>query len=160
MAREAGASARIVEAAVEVNEGQIERMIGKIVRAAGGDVKGKTVAVLGLAFKPNTSDTRDSPAVRIIRGLLAAGARVRAFDPAAMEEARAVLPDIDYARDAYDAARGCDLVVLATEWNQFRNLDWERMRQALRAPAVVDLRNVYDPRQMRDLGFAYTGVGR
>jgi UDPglucose 6-dehydrogenase len=160
MAQEAGASARIVEAAVEVNERQIERMIGKIVRAAGGDVKGRTVAVLGLAFKPNTSDTRDSPAVRIIRGLLAAGARVRAFDPAAMDEARTVLPDIDYARDAYDAAGGCDLVVLATEWNQFRNLDWERMRRALRVPAVVDLRNVYEPRQMRDLGFAYTGVGR
>jgi UDPglucose 6-dehydrogenase len=160
MAQEAGVDALVVRAAVEANERQIDRMIAKIEAAAGGGVKGKSIAVLGLAFKPNTSDVRDSPAVRVIRGLLAAGARVRAFDPAAVDEARAVLPDIVYAKDAYDAAAGCDLLVLATEWNQFRNLDWARMRQALSTPVVVDLRNVYEPPQMRELGFSYTGVGR
>jgi UDPglucose 6-dehydrogenase len=160
MAREGGASAAVVEAAVRVNEAQIGRMVEKIRRAAGGDLKGRTIAVLGLAFKPNTSDTRESPAVRIIEGMIAAGGRVRAYDPAAMEEARAVLPRIEYAKDAYDAATGADLLVIATEWNQFRNLDWGRMRSTLRAPVVVDLRNVYEPETMRGLGFAYTGVGR
>ncbi|MBI4169625.1 MAG: UDP-glucose/GDP-mannose dehydrogenase family protein [Acidobacteria bacterium] len=159
MAREAGVGALVVEAAVEVNERQIGRMAEKIRRAA-GSLRGKKVAFLGLAFKPNTSDTRDSPAVRIIREILAAGARVRAYDPAAVEEARQALPDLEYAEDAYDAASGCDLLVIATEWNQFRNLDWTRMKEVLRSPTVVDLRNVYEPRQMKELGFAYSSVGR
>jgi UDPglucose 6-dehydrogenase len=159
MAQEAGVGARIVEAVLEVNEGQIGRMVEKIRRAA-GDLKGKKVAVLGLAFKPNTSDTRDSPAIRIIRGILAAGARVRAYDPAAMDEARQSLPHLEYAEDAYDAASGCDLLVIATEWNQFRSLDWARMREVLKTPTVVDLRNVYEPGQMKELGFSYSSVGR
>ncbi|MGH9749203.1 MAG: UDP-glucose dehydrogenase family protein [Candidatus Polarisedimenticolia bacterium] len=160
MAREGGGGAAIVEAAVRVNEAQAGRMVDKIRRAAGGSLEGKTIAVLGLAFKPNTSDTRESPAIRIIQGLLAEGGRVRAYDPAALEEARHLVPRIEGARDAYDAAIGADLLVIATEWNQFRNLDWGRMKGALRAPVVVDLRNVYEPETMRALGFAYTGVGR
>jgi UDPglucose 6-dehydrogenase len=159
MAREAGVPARIVEAVIEVNGQQAERMVGKIDGAVGG-LEGKKLAFLGLSFKPNTSDTRESPALRIIGAVLERGARVRAYDPAAMDEARQALPQIDYAEDAYAAAAGCDALVIATEWNQFRSLDWERMRKALKAPVVVDLRNVYDPQPMKDLGFAYTGVGR
>jgi UDPglucose 6-dehydrogenase len=159
MAAAAGVPARIVEAVIEVNESQIGRMVEKISRAAGGP-EGKTLACLGLSFKPNTSDTRDSPAIHIIRALLKRGARIRAYDPAAMDEARPVLPDIEYADDAYEAARGCDALVIATEWNQFRSLDWERLKKMLKSPIVIDLRNVYEPNQMKALGFSYTGVGR
>ena len=158
-AEEAGVPARVVRAVIEVNESQIGRMVEKIARAVGG-LEGKTIGCLGLSFKPNTSDTRESPAIRIISGLLRRGARVRAYDPAAMDDARRALPDIAYAEDAYDAARGCDALVIATEWNQFRSLDWERMKRTLRSPTVVDLRNVYEPEQMKTLGIAYTGVGR
>ncbi len=159
MAAEAGVPARIVDAVIEANEHQVGRMVDKIAGAVGG-LKGRTIACLGLAFKPNTSDTRDSPALRIIRDLLKAGARVKAFDPVAMPEARQSLPGIDYAEDAYDAARGCDALVIATEWNQFRSLDWDRMKKTLKSPVVVDLRNVYEPDQMKALGIRYTGVGR
>ncbi len=159
LAEQAGVPAQIVRAVVEANEAQPGRMVEKIRRAV-GDLKGKTIACLGLAFKPNTSDTRDSPAIRIIRELRAGGARVRAFDPVAMPETRQALPDIEFGEDAYEAARGCDALVIATEWNQFRNLDWDRMKQALKSPVVVDLRNVYEPEQMRALGVHYTGVGR
>jgi UDPglucose 6-dehydrogenase len=159
MAAEAGVPARIVKAVIEVNEGQIGRMVDKIDTALGG-LKGKSIGFLGLSFKPNTSDTRESPAIRIIRAVIQEGARVRAYDPAAMEEARRILPEVAYAEDAYDAARGCDALVLATEWNQFRSLDWERMKKELKSPTVVDLRNVYEPEQMKSLGFSYTGVGR
>jgi len=159
MASEAGVPMRVVQSVIEANEHQARRMVGKIARAVNG-LEGKKVAVLGLSFKPNTSDTRDSPAIGIIRDLLADGARVRAFDPVAMEEARRALPGVEYAEDPYDAARDCDALVIATEWNQFRNLDWERMRGILRSPIVIDLRNVYEPEHMKALGFRYTGVGR
>jgi UDPglucose 6-dehydrogenase len=130
------------------------------VAAAVGEVAGKTLAVLGLAFKPNTDDIREAPPLDIIRGLLARGARIRAFDPAAMPNAARVLPAVEYCKDAYDAATGADGVVLATEWNQFRNLDLGRLKAALKQPVFVDLRNVYEPQRMRELGFRYTGVGR
>ena len=159
MASNAGVGARIIQAALDVNEAQVGRMIDKIVHAL-NTVEGKSIGFLGLSFKPNTSDTRESPAIRIIQGLLERGARVRAYDPAAMEEARRVLPGISLAEDVYDAARGCDALVIATEWNQFRSLDWERIKKELRRPVVVDLRNVYEPDQMRGLGIEYTGVGR
>ena len=159
MSSEAGVPARIVQAAIEVNQHQIVVMVEKITRAVGG-LKGRTIACLGLSFKPNTSDTRDSPAIRIIQELLKGGARVRTYDPAAMQEAHHVLPEVTFAEDAYDAARGCDALVIVTEWNQFRSLDWERMKKTLKSPTVVDLRNVYEPDQMKRLGFAYTGVGR
>ena len=159
LADEAGVPAHIVRAVVQANEAQPARMVEKIRRAV-GDLRGKTIACLGLAFKPNTSDTRESPAIRIIRELRAGGARIRAFDPVAMPESRQALPDVEFGEDAYDAARGCDALVIATEWNQFRNLDWERMKVALKSPVVVDLRNVYEPKHMRELGIDYTGVGR
>jgi len=159
MAEQAGVPARVVRAVVDANIAQIERMVAKIETSVGG-LKSRKLAVLGLAFKPNTSDTRESPAMAIIEALLERGASVRAYDPEAMDEARQVLPQIEYAKDPYDAAEGCDGLIIATEWNQFRNFDWERMKQALRGPVVVDLRNVYDPGPMRALGLKYTGVGR
>ena len=159
MAADVGVSARIVEAVIEVIERQAGLMVEKITAAVGG-LRGKTIACLGLSFKPNTSDTRDSPALRIIRDLLQAGADVRAYDPVAMPEARQTLPSVAYAEDAYDAARGCDALVIATEWNQFRSLDWDRIKKALKSPVVVDLRNVYEPEQMKALGILYKGVGR
>jgi UDPglucose 6-dehydrogenase len=159
MAREAGVTARLVEAVVEVNERRIGRMVEKIRRAVGG-LEGRRLAVLGLAFKPNTSDIRESPSVRIIQALVKEGAVIRAYDPAAVEEARQVLPGVAYAEDAYDAARGCDALIIATEWNQFRGLEWERMKAALASPIVIDLRNVYEPRQMKEIGLVYVGVGR
>jgi UDPglucose 6-dehydrogenase len=159
MAREQGLPGHLVTAVARVNDEQVPRMVEKITKAAGA-LKEKTFCFLGLAFKPQTSDTRESPAMRIIEEVVKGGGTVRAFDPAAMEEARHTLPSITYGKDAYDAARGSDVLVIATEWNEFRNLDWDRMKSSLRAPVVVDLRNVYDPRHMRDLGFQYTSVGR
>ena len=159
MARQNGLPAHLVSAVVKVNDEQIDRMVAKIDRATGG-VKGKKICVLGLAFKPNTSDTRESPALRIIQEIQKRDGLVRAYDPAAMDEARHVLQGIEYADDAYAAAAGCDALVIATEWNQFRNLDWERMKAALKTRTVVDLRNVYDPAHMREQGLVYSGVGR
>jgi UDPglucose 6-dehydrogenase len=159
LAREKGYSFRLLESVIAVNEEQKRRMVIKI-REKVGEIQGKTIAVLGLAFKPNTDDIRESSSIAIIRQLLSLGARVRAFDPAAMEETRAVLPEIEFGEDAYNAARGADALVLATEWNQFRRLDLDRLRGLLKKPIFVDLRNVYDPAQMEAMGFDYCGVGR
>jgi UDPglucose 6-dehydrogenase len=158
-AREAGSPSRIVEAVIEVNDRQRRVMIEKIERLA-GDLAGKLVAVLGLSFKPQTDDMREAPAVDIVRALVSRGARVRAYDPIAMEAARAVLPDIEYAADEYAAVEGADCLVLVTEWNQFRALDMARIRALMREPRVADLRNIYEPEDMRALGFEYAGVGR
>jgi UDPglucose 6-dehydrogenase len=127
-----------------------------------GPLKGKTIAVLGLSFKPNTNDLRESPALWIIGQLLKEGAKVRAYDPAAMDDAKAVYPPgtVDYATDAYEAARGAEAVVLVTEWNQFRNLELERLRGLMRQPNFLDCRNVYEPGRLTQLGFRYGGVGR
>ena len=159
-AKELGERLEIVEATMRVNERQRARMVDKIQAAAGGSLSGKTVSVLGLSFKPETDDMRDAPAVDIIKALQADGAEVRAFDPVAMEEAAHQLPDITYCADAYEACKGGDVLVLVTEWNQFRMLDLERVRELLAGPVVVDLRNVYDPAQMTAAGFEYTSVGR
>jgi UDPglucose 6-dehydrogenase len=159
IARNMGYPFKVLDSVIEVNEEQKKRMITKIQDQIGG-LKGKTVGILGLAFKPNTNDIRESSAVAIIWGLLAGEAKVRAFDPAAMEEAKKVLPDIEYCADAYDVARGCDALVLVTEWNQFRRLDLERIKSLLKYPTFIDLRNVYEPAQMERLGFSYSSVGR
>ncbi len=160
-AEEVGYDFLVGRAALAANARQRELMIDKIRAAVGGTLDGMTVGLLGLAFKPNTDDTRESPAVAIAEGLLAEGARIQAFDPAAMDTARALLGDrVTYCNDAYDACADVDAVVIATEWNQFRNLDLGRMRASMRAPVVVDLRNVYAPATMRELEFDYTSVGR
>jgi UDPglucose 6-dehydrogenase len=159
MAHERGYVFKILDSVIEVNEEQKDRMVNKIGEKV-GDLPGKTIGVLGLSFKPNTDDIRESSSIVIIQRLLSIGAKVRAFDPAAMEEAKAVLPELECGEDAYDVARGADALVLATEWNQFRRLDLPRIRELLKRPIFIDLRNVYDPDQMRRLGFDYCGVGR
>lgn len=159
-AREAGSPLRIVESVIEVNQAQYERMVAKVMGLLGGDVHGKTIAVLGLSFKPETDDMRDSPAVAVIQGLESKGAKIQAYDPQAMDEARKLLPNVQLCHDAYDACRGADALVIVTEWNQFRMLDLERVRGLLAQPLVADLRNIYEPAQMRDAGFTYVCVGR
>jgi UDPglucose 6-dehydrogenase len=159
-AEEFGAKLEIIAAAVAVNDHRPGRMVEKIKAAMGGDVKGKTVAMLGLAFKPNTDDVRESPAIEIANSLVAAGAKVRAYDPEAMETAKAGGFAGETCPDEYAACQGADALVLATEWNQFRNLDLGRIKGLLKSPTVVDLRNVYKPTDMQKLGFTYTAVGR
>ncbi len=154
-----GVETLIVDAVIEANERQRDAMIPKIERLV-GDLNGKHIGVLGLSFKPETDDMRESPATDIIKQLVARGATVKAFDPVAMPEARHYLPDIGYAVDEYDAIRGADALVIITEWNQFRALDMEKVKELLRRPKIADLRNIYEPADMRELGFEYVGVGR
>jgi len=161
IARQAGRPFAIVETVVAVNEQVKLRMVDKVRAVCGGAVAGLTVGVLGLSFKPETDDMRESAAIPILEALAAEGAALRAFDPAAMENAREVLPaSLVYCRDAYDAATGADCLVILTEWNQFRSLDLEKLKGLLRRPNVVDLRNVYEPARMREAGFTYDSVGR
>jgi UDPglucose 6-dehydrogenase len=159
-AREMGSGSQIVEAVIRVNEAQRERMLQKVVDVLDDQLVGRTVAVLGISFKPETDDIRDAPAIDIIRGLQERGVKVRAYDPEAMTAAADVLPGAEMCRDAYEACRDADALVLVTEWNQFRMLDLGRVKQLLRSPVIVDLRNVYDPEPMRAKGFVYVGVGR
>ncbi len=159
LARKKGYDFEIINAVLRVNARQRKLMVEKITKMI-GELHGKTIGILGLAFKPNTNDIRDSPAIEIIKDLLQSGARVRAYDPAAMEEAQKVLTEVVFCQDAYDTVKGCDALVLATEWNQFRNLDLERIKAALKQPVFIDLRNVYEPARMAELKFRYVGVGR
>jgi len=151
---------RIVDTVVEVNAARKKAMADKVIRAMGGDVKGKTVAVLGLAFKPNTDDMRDAPALDIIPALQAAGATIRAFDPESMHEAGKSLTEVMFCDGPYHALEGADAMVLVTEWDQFRALDLDRVKSLLKSPVVVDLRNIYKPSEMIRRGFAYDSVGR
>jgi len=159
LARNKGYAFEIIDAVLRVNARQQKLMVEKISRMV-GDLNGKTLGILGLAFKPNTNDLRESPAIGIVKALLQSGASIRAYDPAAMEEAKKVLHGVIFCQDAYDTAKGCDGLILATEWNQLRNLDLERMKEALKQPVFIDLRNVYEPTKMAELGFRYAGVGR
>jgi UDPglucose 6-dehydrogenase len=159
VAREFKRDSIIVDAVIEVNRRQREAMVPKIEKLV-GELPGKTIAVLGLAFKPETDDMREAPAIDIVNALIASGANVRAYDPVAMEEAGKVLPQIQYAADEYEAVAGADALVFITEWNQFRALDMARIRDLMRSPKIADLRNIYDPTDMRELGFEYVGVGR
>ena len=151
---------RIVETVVDVNDARKRHMADRIVAACGGSVKGKTVAILGLAFKPNTDDMREAPSLDIIAALQKGGAKVRAFDPEAMGEAKKLLKNVTWCRGAYDALKGADACTIITEWNAFRALDLDRVKKAMKAPVIVDLRNIYNPREMEAAGFRYTCVGR
>ncbi|WP_300391670.1 UDP-glucose/GDP-mannose dehydrogenase family protein [Henriciella sp.] len=159
-ANEAGCPVRIVDTVVEVNDRRKKAMAEKIIKAMGGDVKGKTVGVLGLAFKPNTDDMRDAPSLDIIPALIEAGAIVRAYDPESMHEAQKLMTGLDYADDAYGAIDGADAMVIITEWDQFRALDLDRVKETLKSNVVVDLRNIYAPEDMAKRGFDYISVGR
>jgi UDPglucose 6-dehydrogenase len=159
VARHFGSDALIVDAVIEVNKRQGQEMLTKI-RKLIGEFGGKKVAVLGLAFKPETDDMREAPSIGIIQGLLEGGATVRAYDPVAKSEAMKILPDLAYADDEYAAVNGADALIFVTEWNQFRALDMTRIRDLMSKPRIADLRNICDPDDMRELGFEYVGVGR
>ena len=161
IAQDYGAPSRLVEATVAVNDARKAGMAARVTAACGGSVRGKTVGVLGLTFKPETDDMRDSPSIPIVSRLAGDGATIRAFDPEGMEQARAVLPDgVVYCRDAYDAAAGADVLVVITEWNEFRALSPAKLAATMRGKIVVDLRNVYDPVAMTQAGFSYHSIGR
>jgi len=151
---------RIVGAVVDANDSRKKNMADRVIQACGGSIAGKTVAVLGLTFKPNTDDMRDSPSLDLIPGLQAAGATIRAYDPEGMKEARRMFENITFATDAYDAMTGADCLVIVTEWNEFRALDVKRVQEKLNAPILVDLRNIYVPEEMRKAGFQYHSIGR
>ncbi|MET3824885.1 MULTISPECIES: UDP-glucose dehydrogenase family protein [Sphingomonas] len=151
---------RIVEAVVQVNDNRKRAMGRKVIKALGNDAKGKTVAILGLTFKPNTDDMRDAPSLAIIQSLLDAGATVRAHDPEGMEIAKTMLPGITYCGDAYEAATGADAVVVVTEWDIYRALDFKRLSTIMASKVMVDLRNVYPSADVERAGFAYSAVGR
>ena len=155
-----GVETRIVDAVIEANARQRDAMIPKIEKLLDGELAGKQIGVLGLSFKPETDDMRESPAIDIINELQSRGASVKAYDPVAMAEARECLPNIEYASDEYDAIAGADLLAIVTEWNQFRALDMEKVKGLLKTPKIADLRNIYEPEDMRELGFEYVGVGR
>ena len=159
-AQDAGAPVRIVETVVEINDRRKKQMADRIIAACGGSVTGQTIAVLGVTFKPNTDDMRDSPSLDIVPALLAAGATVRAYDPEGMTEAAKLLPGVQWCPDAAAALTGADAVALLTEWNEFRALDTGRMRRLMRGNVVVDLRNVYSPGDMAAAGFEYSSIGR
>jgi UDPglucose 6-dehydrogenase len=159
-AQDFGAPSRIVETVAAVNKKRKQAMASKVIAACGGDVAGKTIAILGLAFKPNTDDMRDAPALDVIEELSKAGAQLRAYDPESMTQARALMPDITYCPDAYACMDRADAVVIVTEWDAFRALDLTRMKNILAAPIVVDLRNIYRPEDMRKRGFTYVSIGR
>lgn len=151
---------RIVEAVVQVNDTRKRAMGRKVLSVLRGEPRGKTVAVLGLTFKPNTDDMRDAPSIAIVQSLIDAGVNVRAYDPEGTETAKAVMPDITYCTDAYDAAAGADAVAIVTEWDVFRALDLKRLAETMAAPVLVDLRNIYDRAEAERAGFAYSAVGR
>jgi UDPglucose 6-dehydrogenase len=156
-----GSPMSIVEAVIAVNREQRRRMISKIEESL-GSLKGKVIGMLGLTFKPNTSDVRESPAIDIVKILSDKGARIKAYDPAGMDEFKKVVGDerLFYCSDAYEVAKGADALVFLTEWNEFRNLDLQRIKSLLLGPIIIDLRNIYEPETMAELGFTYIGIGR
>lgn len=149
----------VIEAAVKANNFQKEKAVKGIIKAM-GKVKGKTICMLGLSFKPNTNDLRDAPSIYIINKLLKAGAKVKAFDPVAISDAREILPDVTYSKDAYGATKGVDAVVIVTEWNQFRSLNLQKIKDNVKGKYFFDLRNIYDPEKLTEIGFKYYSVGR
>src|SRR3954468_12657449 len=159
-AEKAGVDQRIVRTTVQVNDDRKAAMVERVAKALGGELQGKTIGVLGLAFKPNTDDMRDAPSIPLINGLIAGGASVRAFDPVAREQAEKVIEQVEFASDAYAAARDADAVVIVTEWDEFRALNLEKLAQVMRGKVLVDLRNVYDRDDATEAGLAYSGVGR
>jgi UDPglucose 6-dehydrogenase len=159
-ADEAGVDQRIVRTTVGVNDDRKEQMVERVQKALGGDVSGKRVAVLGLAFKPNTDDMRDAPSIPIVKALLSRGATVSAFDPVARHQAEPLLPRIEFADDAYAAAQGADALVIVTEWDEFRALDLDRVAASLNGKILVDLRNVYDRADAEQAGLTYYSIGR
>jgi UDPglucose 6-dehydrogenase len=159
-AQDNDAPLRLIETTVAVNDARKRAMARKIMAAIGGDVRGKTIAILGLTFKPNTDDMRESPSLSIVQALQDAGAVIRAYDPEGMEQAKQLMPDVAYCRNAYEAAKGASAIALVTEWDQFRALDFARLKKAVATPLLIDLRNVYRPEEVSRHGFTIVGIGR
>ncbi len=159
-AEDYGSPVRLVEAVVKANDSRKRAMGRKVIDALGGEARGKRVALLGLTFKPNTDDMRDAPSIAIVQTLLDAGAEVVAYDPEGMDAAAAIMPEVEMATSTYAAIEGADAIVLVTEWDAFRAIDFKRVKRIAGAPVIVDLRNVYDPGELRAAGFAYSSVGR
>jgi len=159
-AEQSGSPLRIVETVVDINNKRKRKMADKVVSACGGSVAGKTIAVLGLTFKPNTDDMRDSPSLDIVAGLQDAGARIQAYDPIGMEEAKSMMTNVQWCTNAYQTMENADAMVIITEWNEFRSLDFDRVKSLMKAPVLVDLRNIYNPRDMAAIGFDYCCIGR
>ncbi|MFC4270995.1 nucleotide sugar dehydrogenase [Sneathiella chungangensis] len=157
---EAGAPLRIVDTVIDINERRKRDMAGRVIAACGGSLTGKKIAVLGLTFKPNTDDMRESPSLDILPELVSAGASVAAYDPEGMQEARKLLADIEFCESSYATLENADALVIITEWNEFRALDLDRVKSLMKEPVMVDLRNIYDPRDMADKGFTYSSIGR
>ncbi len=159
-AEQSGSPLRIVETVVDINTLRKRKMADKVIAACGGSVDGKTVAVLGLTFKPNTDDMRDSPSLDIVAGLQQSGATIRAFDPIGMTEAKTMMTDVNWCDGAYETMEDADVLVIITEWNEFRSLDFVRVKSLMKAPVLVDLRNIYNPDDMAAIGFDYSCIGR
>lgn len=159
-AEQNGVDLRIVETTINVNEMRKRKMVRKIVDAMGGTVAGKTIAVLGVTFKPNTDDMRDAPSLVVLPSLKGEGAVIRAYDPEGKKEAEKLLPEVTWAQDPYDAVEGADAVVVLTEWNEFRGLDLDRIRDLVAHPRIIDLRNIFNPAEVAQRGFSYTSIGR
>ncbi|ABY36051.1 MAG TPA: UDP-glucose/GDP-mannose dehydrogenase family protein [Chloroflexus aurantiacus] len=159
MAASAGCHPQLLQAVMDINSDARKRFVKKVETVL-GDLEGRVIGVLGLSFKPNTDDMREAPSVDIINSLLKKGARVKAYDPVAMARAEELLPTVTFTATAYDVAKDADALLLVTEWNEFKQLDWQRIKRYMRQPVVIDGRNLYDPREMRNLGFIYWGVGR
>ncbi|MEO6458543.1 MAG: UDP-glucose/GDP-mannose dehydrogenase family protein, partial [Chloroflexia bacterium] len=160
MAENADARPHLLQSVLDINQDARKSFVAKVVKMLGGSVKGKSIGVLGLSFKPDTDDLREAPSIDIINALLEMGAKVRAYDPIAVEVAREHLKGVDFCSNAYETAKDADALLLITDWNEFKQLDMEEIHKLMKQPVLVDGRNVYDPRAMRELGFTYSGVGR
>jgi UDPglucose 6-dehydrogenase len=160
MAKENGLNPRILNDVMEVNYDRRKVAVEHVEKMVGGDLKGKTIGLLGLAFKPNTDDMRDAPAIDIAEALIKAGAKVRAYDPVAMEVARPILPAVEMFDEPYKMAQACDALMVVTEWNEFKQLDLEKVKGLLKSPVIYDGRNIYDPKLMNEMGFIYRAIGR
>jgi UDPglucose 6-dehydrogenase len=160
MAKERGRHPQLIQAVMDINADRRRQTVDKLRELLGGSLEGRKIGVLGLAFKPNTDDMRDAPALEVIELIEAAGGRVQAYDPVAMQVARQIRPNLALTANAYECGAGCDAVVLMTEWNEFKQLDLRRLKNLMKSPIIVDARNVYEPEQLADLGFSYRGIGR
>ena len=160
MAKERGLEPRILNEVMNINYGRRKEVVNHVRSMLGGDLTGKTIGLLGLAFKPNTDDMRDAPSIDIAADLVGAGARVRGYDPVSMEVARPMLPHVDLCKDPYEMAQGSDALIVVTEWNEFKQLDLEKLKEILKTPVIYDGRNIYDPRVMNEMGFTYRAIGR
>jgi UDPglucose 6-dehydrogenase len=160
MAKEKGLNPRILNEVMNVNYDRRKEVTQHVTTMLGGSLKGKTVGMLGLAFKPNTDDMRDAPSVDISNALIAGGAKVRGFDPVAREVAAPLMPAVEIFSDVYKMAEGCDALIVVTEWNEFKQLDFEKVKGLLKSPVIFDGRNIYDPARMKEMGFKYRAIGR